>query len=335
LIITRTPFRVSLFGGGSDYPAWYRRHGGKVIGFAVDKFCYISVRVLPPFFAHKHRIVYSVMENVREIADIQHPAVRAVFSELAVSDGIELHHDADLPARSGLGSSSAFTVGLLNALYGLHGRSVTPRDLAIEATRIEQDVIREHVGSQDQVWAAYGGLNKVIFHTDGGFTVTPVTIGAGRRRALEQYCHLYYTGRSRIASDIAADKIANLDSRAADIREMMAMVDEAEAILHGEGRNIDELGSLLHESWLLKRGLSARISNGEIDDVYDAARQAGALGGKLLGAGGGGFLLLFVPPQHHAAVRQRLGNLIHVPCGVAPEGSRIVMQERDGAVAQG
>ena len=330
MIISRTPFRVSLFGGGTDYPAWIREHGGAVLGTAIDKYCYISVRYLPPFFEHRHRIVYSKVELVREVREIQHPAVRGVLGELAVDAGLEIHHDADLPARSGLGSSSSFTVGLLNAVHAMRGRMVTKSELGREAIRIEQDVLKESVGCQDQIWAAYGGLNKIDFFPDGRFEVTPVILPPERRRELRQSMMLFFTGFSRYASDFAKDQLDNLKRRAAQLTAMRAMVDHAVDILRDERAPIRELGKLLDESWRLKRELADSVSTGEIDAIYEAGRAAGAIGGKLLGAGGGGFILFIVEPDQREAVRERLQHLIHVSFDFDTEGSKIVLYQPNG-----
>lgn len=330
MIISRTPFRVSLFGGGTDYPAWFREHGGAVLGTAIDKYCYISVRYLPPFFEHRHRIVYSKVELVREVREIQHPAVRGVLGELAIDAGLEIHHDADLPARSGLGSSSSFTVGLLNAVHAMRGRMVTKSELGREAIRIEQDVLKESVGCQDQIWAAYGGLNKIDFFPDGRFEVTPVIVPPERRRELRQSMMLFFTGFSRYASDFAKDQLDNLKRRAAQLTAMRAMVDHAVDILRDERAPIRELGKLLDESWRLKRELADSVSTGEIDAIYEAGRAAGAVGGKLLGAGGGGFILFIVEPDQREAVRERLQHLIHVSFDFDTEGSKIVLYQPNG-----
>ncbi len=330
MIISRTPFRISLFGGGTDYPAWYRRNGGAVVGTTINKYCYISLRALPPFFEHRHRIAYSKIETVREIADIQHPAVRAVLQQLEVKEGLEIHHDGDLPARSGLGSSSAFTVGLLNAISALRGRMVTARELAAEAIRIEQEVLQESVGSQDQVWAAYGGTSVINFLPDGTFQVTPLIMSAERRKELQASLALYFTGLSRFAPSIAAKQIANFDAREQQLRAMASMVPEAVAILGDERRPLSEIGTLLHESWQLKRQLADAVSTPAIDDIYEAGRAAGALGGKLLGAGGGGFLLFFIDPAKRAALRERLGTLIEVSVEIGSAGSKIVVYEPSG-----
>ncbi len=330
MIISRTPFRVSLFGGGSDYPTWFRQNGGSVMGFTINKYCYITLRSLPPFFAHRHRIAYSKVETVNEIAEIQHPAVRAVLSEFNVTTGVEIHHDGDLPARSGMGSSSSFTVGLINTLMAKQGRMATKRQLAEEAIRIEQKVIGENVGSQDQVWAAYGGLNRIDFHRDDSFDVSPLIVPLERRKQMLGSLMLMFTGFSRYADKVAAKQIANLGNREAHIRKMVAMVDEAVDILATDRRPLSDLGLLLHDSWCLKRELADAVTTPEIDAIYDAAREAGAVGGKLLGAGGGGFMLFYVEPEKQAKVRERLNSLIHVDFDIDNSGSKIVVYEPDG-----
>lgn len=333
MIISRTPFRISLFGGGSDYPTWFREHGGSVLGMAIDKYCRISVRHLPPFFEHKHRIVYSRIELVNEIGTIEHPAVRAILQDMKVSSGIEVHHDGDLPARSGLGSSSSFTVGLLNALYALRGKHITRYELAHEAIRIEQDVIRENVGSQDQIWAAYGGFNRIDFARDGSFDVRPIIIPAARRIELQGSLMMFFTGLSRIASEVAGAKIANLDKKKRHVKTMVQMVDEALDILNTPKRPLSDLGELLHEGWMLKRELTDKVSSPFIDEIYEAGRSAGAIGGKLLGAGGGGFMVFFVPSDRQPAVREKLSKLIHVSFEIDMAGSRIMLYEPDGFAA--
>ncbi len=330
MIISRTPFRVSLFGGGSDYPKWYRKHGGAVFGFAINKYCYISVRPLPPFFKYRHRIVYSQVEMVSEIDDIQHPAVRGILADQGIAIGLEIHHDGDLPARSGLGSSSSFTVGLLNALSALQGHMIEKKPLAEEATRIEQQVIAEHVGSQDQVWASFGGVNRIEFFKDDGFDVQPANLSPARQQGLLDNLLLYFTGFSRFASDIAKKQIDNIDKRERHLTTMVGLVDEALSVLQSDSRPIREIGELLNESWRLKRELADSVTTLEIDDIYTAARDAGAVGGKLLGAGGGGFLLLFVEPDKQPAVKEKLKDLIRVDFGIDDVGSKIVVFEPAG-----
>jgi D-glycero-alpha-D-manno-heptose-7-phosphate kinase len=330
VIISRTPFRVSLFGGGSDYPQWFQQHGGRVLGFAINKYCYISLRHLPPFFEHRHRVVYSKVETINSIDEIQHPAVRHVLREMRVDQGIEIHHDGDLPARSGLGSSSSFTVGLLNAIQALRGRMTTKHYLAREAIRIEQDVIGENVGSQDQIWAAYGGLNRIDFHRDGNFEVSPLVLPKDRRDAMVGNLMLFFTGFSRIASEIAGKKIASLEAKTAHVKRMMAMVDDAAQILNNSQADIDDIGRMLHEGWQLKRDLTDSVSTPDIDAIYEAGIKAGALGGKLLGAGGGGFILFYATPDRQEAVRKALSKLIEVQFDIDSSGSKIVVYEPDG-----
>jgi D-glycero-alpha-D-manno-heptose-7-phosphate kinase len=330
MIITRTPFRISFFGGGTDYPGWYREHGGSVLATTIDKYCYITCRRLPPFFDHKHRIVYSRIENVNHINDIQHPAVRAVLNWTNVEEGLEIHHDGDLPARSGLGSSSSFTVGLLHALQGLNGRMASKIGLARDAIHVEQNVIGENVGSQDQVSAAFGGFNRIEFQCNDSFNVAPVILHSARRDELHDHLMLCFTGFSRIASDIAKSKIENLKNREKELKLMRAMVDEAIALLQDGREPIESFGKLLDASWKYKRSLSDRVSTPEIDDIYAAAIEAGAIGGKILGAGGGGFLLLFAKPENHNAIRERLSKLIHVPFDFDDSGSRVVLYQPNG-----
>jgi D-glycero-alpha-D-manno-heptose-7-phosphate kinase len=332
VIISRTPFRISLFGGGTDYPAWFREHGGSVVGTTIDKYCYISVRRLPPFFEHHSRIVYSQVELVRDASEIQHPAVRGILMDRGITDGLEIHHDADLPARSGLGSSSAFVVGLLNALAALSNRMTGSRELALESIRIEQEVLKESVGCQDQIWAAYGGFNRIDFFHDGNFSVRPIIVTPERREELQRSIMLFFTGFSRVASEVAQEQIANINNNnnTTQLRAMRAMVDRAVDILCDERSCMSELGELLHESWLLKRRFSNRISSPQIDEIYEAGREAGAVGGKLLGAGGGGFMVFLVDPEKREKVRERLKRLINVSVGFDNEGSRIVLYQPNG-----
>lgn len=329
MIVTRTPFRISFFGGGTDYPTWFQEHGGVVVSTTIDKYCYISCRYLPPFFEHKYRVVYSKIENVVAPAEIQHPAVRAVLEYMGCKDGLEIHHDGDLPARSGLGSSSSFTVGLLNALKAIKGKHISNEDLASLAIHIEQDVIKENVGSQDQISAAYGGFNRIEFLQNGGFRVNPVILHRDRQEDFQNHLMLFFTGFSRIASEIAKSKIDNIHQRYTELSRMKEMADEAISVLQGAG-SLDEFGHLLDQGWQFKKSLSDKVSTPEIDEMYQAAREAGALGGKLLGAGGGGFMLFFVKPENQACVRERLSHLIHVPFRFENSGSRVVLYQPNG-----
>lgn len=330
MIVTRTPFRVSFFGGGTDYPAWYRDHGGVVLATTIDKYCYISCRRLPPFFPHKHRIVYSVIENVRSIEEIQHPAVKAILGWRGVEDGLEIHHDGDLPARSGLGSSSSFTVGLLHALSALGGRYVSKDDLARDAIHVEQNIIKENVGSQDQISAAYGGFNRIEFNRNDTFSVSPVIVPPERMKELQDHLMLFFTGLSRIASDVAKSKINNIRYHENELHRMHEMVGEAINLLQDPRVPLEQFGELLDEHWKYKRSLADTVSNSDIDGIYEAAMAGGASGGKLLGAGGGGFMLLFVRPELQHEVRSRLGRLIHVPFRFDDSGSRVVLYQPSG-----
>jgi len=329
VIVTRTPYRISFFGGGTDYPGWFREQGGSVISTSIDKYCYISCRHLPPFFDHKYRIVYSTIENVMDPSEIQHPAVRAVLQHMECDRGLEIHHDGDLPARSGLGSSSSFTVGLLHALKALDGKQISQDSLAKLAIHVEQNVIKESVGSQDQIAAAYGGFNRIDFMRDGNFKVSPVILPESRLRHLQNHLMLFFTGFSRIAAEIAQSQIQNISARHSELTQIMQMADESLSILQATS-SLEEFGTLLHEGWKLKKGLSDRVSNSDLDAIYEAARSAGATGGKLLGAGGGGFMLFFVKPELQLRVRERLKALIHVPFQFESSGSRVVLYQPNG-----
>jgi D-glycero-alpha-D-manno-heptose-7-phosphate kinase len=333
MIITRTPFRISFFGGGTDYPRWFQENGGAVLATTINKYCYITCRRLPPFFEHKHRIVYSLIENVKNIDEIKHPAVRAILNWAKVNEGLEIHHDGDLPARSGLGSSSSFTVGLLHALYGLNGIMTSKDRLARDAIHIEQNIIGESVGSQDQVSAAFGGFNRIDFHRNNSFDVSPIMLPDCRREELRKHLMLCFTGFSRIASEVAKSKIDNFKNREKELERMRSMVDAGVAILQDNRESIDSFGKLLDAGWQYKRSLSHRVSTPEIDSIYEAAIEAGAIGGKILGAGGGGFLLLFAKPEHQAAIRDRLKTLIHVPFNFDNSGSKAVFYQPNGLQA--
>ncbi len=332
MIISRTPFRVSFFGGGTDYPAWYQGHKGAVLATTIDKYCYITCRYLPPFFEHKSRIIYSVTEHVKKVDEIDHPSVREVLKFLNIHEGIEIHHDGDLPARTGLGSSSSFTVGLLNSLYALKGTIPTKEQLAMEAIHVEQDLIKENVGCQDQTLAAYGGFNFIEFGGPNHLQVRMVTVGPDRLRELQSHLMMFFTGFSRTASEIAAHQIKNTPHKTQELNEIYAMATQALDVL--KTGNILDFGQLLHEGWKLKRSLSEKISTPHIDEIYNAAREAGAQGGKLLGAGGGGFVLIFASPQVQPHIRARLKNLLEIPFKFETLGSQIIFyQPNSGLVA--
>jgi D-glycero-alpha-D-manno-heptose-7-phosphate kinase len=327
MITTSTPLRISFFGGGTDYPVWYRQYGGSVLSTTIDKSCFITCRWLPPFFEYHSRISYTKVENVGQNNVIQHPSVRACLQFLGIDDGIEIHHIADLPARSGLGTSSAFTVGLLLGLYALKNQMRDKHALASEAIHVEQELLREAVGAQDQVSAAYGGFNRINFGTDGSIEVKRMLASPNRLAELEQHLALYFTGFSRFASEIAQEQLRMTPHKKQELDTMLQLVDEAEAIIGNPDRSLDEFGRLLHESWQIKRSLTQKISTASIDEIYEAGLSAGALGGKLLGAGGGGFMLFFVPPERRQALRTRLKKLLCIPFAFSNRGSHVVVYE--------
>ena len=329
MVITSTPLRISFFGGGTDYPVWYREHGGSVLSTAINKSCYITCRRLPPFFEYHSRISYTKVENVRRNDAIEHPSVRACLQFLGVEEGVEIHHVADLPARTGLGTSSAFTVGLLLGLYALQNRMRDKQTLAGDAIHVEQDMLGETVGAQDQVSAAYGGFNRIDFHADGSIEVKRVLTAPSRVAELEQHLALYFTGFARTASEIAQEQVRLTPQRKQELGTMLQLVTEAEAIVASPSRSLDEFGRLLHDGWQIKRSLTQKISNANIDEIYEAGRSAGALGGKLLGAGGGGFMLFFVSPERRQALRERLKKLLCVPISFSSRGSHVVVYEPD------
>jgi D-glycero-alpha-D-manno-heptose-7-phosphate kinase len=327
MVITSTPLRISFFGGGTDYPLWYRQYGGSVLATTINKCCYITCRRLPPFFDCHSRVSYSKVEDVASNDAIAHPSVRGCLQFLGIDEGVEIHHVADLPARTGLGTSSAFTVGLLLGLYALKDQMRDKHALAAEAIHIEQDLLQESVGSQDQVSAAYGGFNRINFHTDGSIAVNRILLSQNRLADLEQHLALYFTGFSRTASEVAQEQLRMTPHKKKELDMMLQLVNEAESIITTPSRPLEEFGLLLHESWQIKRTLTQRITNPRIDEIYEAGLSAGALGGKLLGAGGGGFMLFFIPPERREALRARLKKLLCVPFAFSNKGSHVVVYE--------
>lgn len=326
MIISKTPYRISFFGGGTDYPDWYLNEGGSVLSTSIDKYCYISCRVLPPFFESRYRIVWSHIETVSTIHEILHPAVREGLKYLGINGnlgGLEIHHQGDLPARAGMGSSSSFSVGLIKAITALNGKIVSKHELALKAIEFEQSVLKENVGSQDQMAAAYGGLNVIQFHQNGDIKVEPVTIPVSKISDLESHLLMLYTGTSRLSSEVAGDVIANICNKRDVLFKMHSMVEHAIDILNGEN-NIDDFGRLLNETWKLKRSLSSRISNSSIDRIYETAMKNGALGGKLLGAGSSGFMVFYIPPDKQQQVKDALPGYLHIPFKFERQGSTII-----------
>ncbi|MBU2541491.1 MAG: kinase [Candidatus Omnitrophica bacterium] len=323
MVISRTPFRISFFGGGTDYPVWYKENGGAVLATTINKYCYINCRYLPPFFEHKSRISYSEVELINEISEIHHPSVRECLRFMKVKNGIEIHHDGDLPARTGMGSSSTFTVGLLHALYALKGIMPTKRQLALDAIHVEQELINENVGSQDQAQAAFGGFNLIEFGGKEHIKVSPLTVDVSRLNCLHEHLMLFFTGFSRTASKIAAEQIKETPNKKTELTTLSELVKEALKILNSKSR-LTDFGKLLHESWKIKRNLSKKITTPKIDEIYDSAINAGALGGKLLGAGGGGFILIFAEPNVQPRIREKLSKLLYVPFSFESLGSQII-----------
>jgi D-glycero-alpha-D-manno-heptose-7-phosphate kinase len=332
MIISRTPFRVSFFGGGTDYHGWYNDHKGAVLSTTIDKYCWITCRYLPPFFEHKSRIIYSKIEAPKSIDEIDHPSVRETLRFLNINDGIEVHHDGDLPARTGLGSSSAFTVGLLNSLYALKGIIPTKEKLAREAIHIEMDMIKENVGCQDQMAAAYGGFNYMEFGGSSHLSVRPITLPSDCMNRLQDHLMLFFTGFSRLASAVAAHQVSNIPNKQKELETMYQLTQEAVNVLNSN--DLKRFGKMLDESWKLKRSLSDKITTSHIDDLYNTAIKAGALGGKLLGAGGGGFILFFVEPHNQPKVRESLKNLLEVPFKFESLGSQIIFYQPDSGIVR-
>ena len=329
MIISRTPFRVSFFGGGTDYPVWYKDHGGVVISTSIDKYCYVTLRELPPFFKYKHLLRYFEREEANSIEEIKHPSIRECLKFLNMKKNIELVHHADLPARSGLGSSSTFTVGLLMAGYALNNQMRTKNQLAQDAIEVEQHLIGEAVGSQDQTAAAFGGFNRINFGGIREVNVTPLTISAEKVKNLQKHLMLFFTGFSRNAADIAQKQIEISSNKTKELDIMVELCNEAEKLLVSSENGFLEWGELLNEQWKIKKSMTNLITSSKIDDMYDEGIKSGALGGKLLGAGGGGFILFFVPPEKHKQLKENLKNFLHVPFKFDFTGSQIVYHSKN------
>lgn len=322
MIISKTPFRMSFFGGGTDIPAFFNEHGGAVISTTFDKYCYVNVRHMPPFHPYISELVHNRFERVNNIEEIEHPLIRECMRLHDIHE-IRLTYEGDLPARTGLGTSSTFAVGMLNAFCALKGKMMSHRQLADEAIHVERDILKEHGGWQDQVAAAYGGLNRIDFK-DGDFSVHPIIISPERKHELDENLMLFYTGIQRFSSEIQADTFASPVDKTKQLLDMLALVDEAEKILTDHNTSLNEFGKLLDTTWKLKRGTGSKVSNGSIDELYNRAIKAGALGGKLLGAGGGGFLLFYCEKQHQPALVKTLEQLMIVPFNFENEGAQIL-----------
>ncbi len=321
MIIAQTPFRMSFFGGGTDYEGFFKEYGGTVISTTFDKYCYTTIRHLPRFFDYSNEIVYGTMERTKSVDEIQHPAVRNIMKYLDMHE-LRVVYEADLPARSGLGTSSSFAVGLLNACYALKGKYVDKRKLADDAIYIERVLCNEAGGIQDQIAASFGGFNRIDFSSDG-YTVSPVVFSTDRKKILCDRLMLFFTGFSRFSSDIAKSQIKATKDKTKELLEMKALVDDVQRLLVSDS-DMNEFGRLLDYTWKLKRGITSDISNSSIDTLYKKAIDAGATGGKLLGAGGGGFLLFYVEPEYQENVRRVLEDLIYVPFEFENEGAKIM-----------
>lgn len=326
MIICRTPFRVSFFGGGTDYPAWYNNNDGRVVSTTINKYSYINCRYLPPFFEYNYRIRYFKREETKTVEQIKHPSVRECLKFLKFKKGIEIVHNADLPARSGLGSSSTFTVGMLHALYSLRGEMINKKQLAEESIHIEQNLIKENVGSQDQTAAAFGGLNLINFRKSN-VIVQPIFADKNRINKLENSLLLYFTGFSRTADKFAQKHIKQISKKTNDLKTMIELVDESLLILKSKS-NIDDFGKLLNEQWKLKKSISPQATNYHIDKLYSLGMRNGALGAKLLGAGGGGFMLFYVAKKSQKKFKEKLKKYLHVPFCFDSLGSQIVYHSK-------
>lgn len=323
MIITKTPFRMSFFGGGTDMEEYFKENGGAVLSTTIDKFCYVNVRHLPRFFDYSTELAYSKTERVKDVNEIEHPLIRNAMKMLDMHE-IRLTYEADLPARSGLGTSSSFAVGTLLAFYALKGKYADKKKLADEAIYLERVLCDEAGGWQDQIAAAYGGFNKIVFNKDG-YEVKPVIVSPERKKQLNENLMMFFTGFTRFSSDVQrVNNETSIEEKKAKLKKMYAMVDAAEEILCNKNKDLDDFGRLLDKSWKLKKQTGKGVSTGAIDDLYEKGIQAGALGGKLLGAGGGGFLVFYVQPEKQKAVKKAMKDLMYIPFEFDNEGATIV-----------
>lgn len=323
MIITKTPFRISFFGGGTDLENFFCKYGGAVISTTFDKYCYVNVRHLPRFFDYGTELSYAKIERVTDTEDISHPAIRNAMKMLDMHE-IRLTYEADLPARSGLGTSSSFAVGMLNAFYALKGKYVDKKRLADEAIYLERVLCQEAGGWQDQIAASFGGFNRINFNIDGTYDVNPIIIHADRKKQLNYNLMMFFTGFTRFSFDLQKTNAIRYAEKTAQLKEMLTLVDNAEKVLTDKHSDLDEFGRLLDHTWRLKRQTGAAITTSNIDALYEKGIAAGALGGKLLGAGGGGFLLFYVQPEKRAAVKEAMKGLLHVPFQFEDGGTRVI-----------
>ena len=325
MIVTKTPYRISFFGGGSDYPAWYKKNGGAVLSTTIDKYIYITCRFSPDYFKQKYRIVWRKIENVKNLREINHKAVRELLKYLKIKQGLEIHYHGDLPARSGMGSSSCFTVGLMQALSQIKNIKLNKSKLAKQSIYFEQNIMREIVGSQDQTSASYGGFNKILFNKDNSIKIKKISSKKNIKK-LNDNLVLIYTGINRTAHQIANQYVKKLTNEKKDhINRILEYVNEGEKILNNG--DIDDFGSLLHDAWVEKKALSNLITNSKINSIYDKARSHGALGGKLLGAGGGGFLLMYMKKKYRSDFLKKNKKLVSIPFNFTSLGSQIILNQ--------
>lgn len=325
MIITKTPYRISLFGGGTDHPAWYRENGGEVISFAIDKYCYLTTRVLPPFFDHKYRIAYSKVETTNTIAEIQHPAVRVALQKYCPDLSLEIHHDGDLPARSGVGSSSAFAVGLIHSLSILLKKEISKEELANEAIHLEQVELNENVGSQDQIACSVGGLNYIKFGGQKEWVHEPISISNLKKLELESRMILIYTGVHRSSSDVQANLLIDLNKKTKTMQRTIELARECKEVLLSN-TNLDDIGEMLVESWSLKKAMNSNAITPALEEIWVKSQRAGALGGKVLGAGGGGFCMFWVKEDGQEEFLERFDFGTHVPVQISNEGSTCILK---------
>lgn len=322
MIITKTPFRMSFFGGGTDMEEFFNEYGGAVLSTTFDKYCYVNVRHLPRFFEYENELTYSKVEKTKKVDEIQHPAIRNAMKMLDMHE-IRLTYEADLPARSGLGTSSSFAVGMLNAFYALKGKYADKKKLADDAIYLERVLCNEAGGWQDQIAAAYGGLNRINFNADG-YEVLPIIISPERKKQLNNNLMMFFTGFTRFSSEVQKANASDKKDKTIQLKEMLSLVDEAEQILTNKNVDLNEFGRLLDHTWKLKRQTGAAVSTDNIDILYDKGIKAGALGGKLLGAGGGGFLVFYVEPEHQKQVKEAMSELLYVPFEFENGGTRVI-----------
>ena len=322
MIITKTPFRMSFFGGGTDMESFFMENGGAVLSTTFDKYCYVNVRHLPRFFDYSTELSYAKIERVTDVNDIQHPAIREAMKMLDMHE-IRLTYEADLPARSGLGTSSSFAVGMINAFYALKGKYADKKKLADAAIYLERELCKEAGGWQDQIAASYGGFNRINFNSDG-YEVLPLIINPERKRQLNNNLMMFFTGFTRFSSDVQKANASNKADKVNQLKEMLALVDEAEKVLVDKQSGLDEFGRLLDHTWRIKRKTGNTVSTNSIDELYDKGLKAGALGGKLLGAGGGGFLVFYVEPDKQEKVKKAMRDLLHIPFEFEDGGTRVI-----------